>query len=649
MTAIMSYRDLAALPRSLRFYIYGTGTAGRRLRMAVERHCEQPITGFIDSFQDGWQDGVPVITPEQLLMEDGADLIVAVASQHWAEILPRLSGLRLGKVFNAYFLTLDLARPELGSAVSSLIPLRIRHLRSGVDETVTGASGHGLEEVLGRLTESATEPGETALLSGLRALTRHDLFVAVDGLYRWLRATPAGASLAPAGDGKGAVLCLGGTDALTSRFADLEALAGIALQSPSGGGLFAEAAILSLARLDSFASRYAQAQERLLTLAARPSADPRWAHLVHDTLFALDCRLREVPLPAALEHLVGDDPGYLKQRICAQPFKRFDIQPDGDVLVCCHHWLPTRIGNIYLDTPDGILNSPTVRDIRGSMLDGSFKYCRLSHCSLALTDSLDVKHRSIDPVAQWAAETGSTKVEHAHSVVVAFDQSCNLSCPSCRSGIITDKGPIRDVKVEAADTVILPLLRRARQVLINSAGEVLASKPSRHILARLNRREFPELEVDIISNGVLFGPGEWEKFPGIHDMIGYVRISVDAATQETFERLRRGGQYDRFCRNMAFLADLRRQGIIPRLAMSFTYQADNFREMPAFVEWCRRHAVDYVTFEKLENIAFPAEVYRRKAVHFPDHPDYEEFRNLLSHPLLADPIVHIDLPPDIAA
>ncbi|MBV5335715.1 hypothetical protein JZU48_01495, partial [bacterium] len=84
------------------------------------------------------------------------------------------------------------------------------------------------------------------------------------------------------------------------------------------------------------------AERRLQALALRPPVDARWAHLTENALTALGYLQRGEAAPPALAHFVGDDLGYLAARICAQPFKRFDVQPNGDVLVCCHHWLPTR-------------------------------------------------------------------------------------------------------------------------------------------------------------------------------------------------------------------------------------------------------------------------------------------------------------------
>ena len=62
-------------------------------------------------------------------------------------------------------------------------------------------------------------------------------------------------------------------------------------------------------------------------------------------------------------------------------------------------------------------------------------------------------------------------------------------------------------------------------------------------------------------------------------------VSVDAARQDTYEVVRRGGSFDRLCRNLDFLGGLRAERRIDLLRLDFVVQALNFREMPEFVEW----------------------------------------------------------------
>jgi MoaA/NifB/PqqE/SkfB family radical SAM enzyme len=226
------------------------------------------------------------------------------------------------------------------------------------------------------------------------------------------------------------------------------------------------------------------------------------------------------------------------------------------------------------------------------------------------------------------------RVDGIVELVYAFDKSCNLACPSCRREPINEKTSGAIEKTRAVEEK-LPLLLQptVRALQINASGELFASKSSRKILELIDDERCPNLRLDIISNGTLFSEDEWNKFPGIHNKIGSIRISTDAACAATFEKLRRPAKYDRFMENMRFLSGLRAEGTIPQLRFSFTYQLDNFREMREFVDFCDEMRADVVQFERLLNLVFSQQEYRQKAVHYSDHPLHHEFLKIIRDPI----------------
>jgi wyosine [tRNA(Phe)-imidazoG37] synthetase (radical SAM superfamily) len=311
--------------------------------------------------------------------------------------------------------------------------------------------------------------------------------------------------------------------------------------------------------------------------------------------------------------------------------------------VCCTHWLPTVIGTL-VDGADALLNSPIVQDIRKSMLDGSFKYCDHLNCRLLVNDELPLKSDVTDPELRKPIGTGDVTVERARVVLLAIDDTCNLSCPSCRVEVRSVTREQKESLLKLVEKTVLPMLSKVSTVSINPAGEVMVSEPSLAVLRYINDETCPDLKVRIITNGTRFSEEEWAKFPGIHDKIRRIRVSLDAARKDTFEKLRRGASYDEVWTNLQFLQRLRRSGKIPLLQYSFTYQLDNFREMPEFVQMGLDHGVDRLLFERLMNMgAFTTEEYRARAVHMLDHPLHPEFQKVLRHPLMREEIVGGDL------
>jgi iron-sulfur cluster protein len=400
----------------------------------------------------------------------------------------------------------------------------------------------------------------------------------------------------------------------------------------------AEALALALSRCLGAIGKYSDARsivDRALTV---------WRSSIHlkAAKHALGMKLDGKMVPDRLVKFIGEDNGYLKQFVCPLPFEHFEISHSGNVLVCCGHWLPTSIGNFLKEPIGAILNSDKAQKIRESMTDGSYKYCNHLDCGHMIQGTLPLVDQLEKPATRKAVSEHDYRMEGVDYLTFGFDQTCNLSCPSCRTHRIVEKVSASTEKARAVEEKLVGLLPNVKILHINPAGEMLASKPSRKLLELIDDERCPDLRLDIISNGTLFTEEEWNKFPGIHNKVRWIRISVDAARKETFEKLRRLGRHEPFVENMRFLARLRATGVIPQLKFSFTYQLDNFREMPEFVDFCVSMNCDFVIFERLQNIAFSAEEFRSKAVHFPDHPLYAEFISVVSNPIFADPRVWHD-------
>lgn len=357
---------------------------------------------------------------------------------------------------------------------------------------------------------------------------------------------------------------------------------------------------------------------------------------------------RGEPIPPHLRKFVcKDDDGYLKERFCEHPFTRFDMMHGSHgnlpVQVCCSHWLPTVIGDLRSGA-EAVLNSPVVQDIRRSMMDGSFKYCDHLNCQTMCNNALPKKADLKDPELRHAIDTGDVTVTRTRDILFGIDETCNLSCPSCRTSVYAASKDRQKELIGVVEQTILPLLSRADSIMINPAGEVFASAPARRVLDYISDETCPDLKVRIISNGTRFSEDEWNRFPGIHNKTEYVRVSLDGTTKETFEKLRRGAYYEETWNNLAFLSRLRKQGTIQALLLSYTYQLDNFHEMPAFVQMGIDLGADALLFERLMNMgAFTSQEYEERAVHMLTHPRYHEFEEVLRNPLMRRTIVRGDL------
>jgi MoaA/NifB/PqqE/SkfB family radical SAM enzyme len=224
---------------------------------------------------------------------------------------------------------------------------------------------------------------------------------------------------------------------------------------------------------------------------------------------------------------------------------------------------------------------------------------------------------------------------------LSHDKSCNLSCPSCRSSVYMAGSRRQERLDELSERTLLPLMREATSVLVTGSGDPFGSKHFRNLIKRLNGGDFPQLKLQLISHGQLFDQRAWSEL-NLAGRVNYVQISIDAAHAATYAIVRRGGEFGRLRKNLAFLRELRTSGEIERLEFSMVVQTLNFREMPEFVKLGEEFAADSMIFNMIrQRDIFSREEYLRAFIGNPDHPDYDAFVEALKAPELSQPNVQI--------
>lgn len=338
----------------------------------------------------------------------------------------------------------------------------------------------------------------------------------------------------------------------------------------------------------------------------------------------------------------------LSDKFCPMPFTHLSTGFKGDAFVCCcPAWVPFAVGNV-LDAPsaDAVWNSDVAVEIRRSVHDGDFSYCSRTLCSYIAAQKLPLKTEITDPLLRRYIDERSVTLEEVPQMVeLNHDPTCNLACPSCRTEIITAKAEEQDTYAESARRVILPLLRKMKgQSYISGGGEAFASRHYRSMLAALNRAEYPDLHVYLITNGQLITAERWRQFPDLPEMIGLLSVSIDAARSETYERLRFPGKWPLLVKNLELMAEMRRAGSIRRLQINFVVQEENYREILEFVELGIRLDVDSIWLQRVTNYGAYAEgAFAQADVTSPSHPHHNELLDILRSPVMSHPAIDMQM------
>ncbi len=305
---------------------------------------------------------------------------------------------------------------------------------------------------------------------------------------------------------------------------------------------------------------------------------------------------------------------------------------------CCPAWLDDSalVRDCTEQDPWRIWHAEPLQRLRRAVAAGDASLCRKCPWLLSGTTPQD-ELPSLDAAP-----------DHGPRVLADLvDRGCNLHCWSCR----VQPAPRPADWLERAGKLTRAIAEFSPGLTLystNQVGDPFASPVSRYAL-RSPWLAHSRAELRICTNGLLM-PTVWPTVPqATRDRLLAVHLSVDAATAETYERLRRGGSWDALLAAADWLAMLRQTGRPKILLYQFVCQGANWREMAAFVDLARHARATRVVFTHLRRFHLDKGEWAERALSNPDHPDRAAFEDLLTTPALTDPLVdRRHLHPDVA-
>jgi MoaA/NifB/PqqE/SkfB family radical SAM enzyme len=205
-------------------------------------------------------------------------------------------------------------------------------------------------------------------------------------------------------------------------------------------------------------------------------------------------------------------------------------------------------------------------------------------------------------------------------VIIDVTELCNLACTHCPhpafkksehyAGRTLDPALVAKAIGEVADAG----QGIVQQVRFTSEGEPLLHPAIFPILVDAVTRA--GTLVSLTTNGVLLTPARVDSL--LATGIGFVDISLDAFTDETYARIRVRGDLSVTRANVLRLIDRARANASPtRVVVSYIEQPDNARETAAFERFWREAGADEVAVRRLHSAAgamIPvADLLRRRA------------------------------------
>ena len=275
---------------------------------------------------------------------------------------------------------------------------------------------------------------------------------------------------------------------------------------------------------------------------------------------------------------------------CPRPYDTVLIDKQGSCYLCeCTAWLPQSAGNLHTQSLEDIVNSKMARELQGSIADGSYRYCNNKQCSYLLDD--------YDSNAPWSEIAPITQIKN---IRLAIDDSCNLSCPSCRTKQIFERDKSKLIKrYNLADKIIDYVRSRSHTINIHvgSDGDPFASLVYRYFVKEI--KNLPNVRFTIQTNGLLIKK-MYERHKELFKKLDVLNISIDGATKDTYELLRRGGSHEKILENLETVKKLKRKYGF-EFVLHYVVQQKNYFEMEKMIELAEQYDADRLWFNRITN------------------------------------------------
>jgi hypothetical protein len=328
----------------------------------------------------------------------------------------------------------------------------------------------------------------------------------------------------------------------------------------------------------------------------------------------------------------------LKKYVCTAPFVNMEMHGHA-MFMCCPTWLPNNIAPDVTKPLDEIWNSEESKEVRKTLMDGSFKYCNKNQCPF-LAELLNTgKLNKMAPIVLktdfpdyikdfYNEETGEMK-KGPRVVQFAFDRTCNYKCPSCRIDMIVENSE----GIKRVETTIEQIEKHFAKdlvwIYVTGSGDPFVSVGFRNFLRNFDPKKYPNLKnIHLHTNASMWNKKMWNSMKNIWPYVQTCEISIDAGTKDTYENITRlGGKWDVLIENLKFIATIPH---LKYIKTSFVVQDSNYGEMPIFLETMKNifGKKAHIFFGKINNWGtFSEGTFKLRKVWDALHPEYPMFRD----------------------
>lgn len=313
---------------------------------------------------------------------------------------------------------------------------------------------------------------------------------------------------------------------------------------------------------------------------------------------------------------------------CMVPFMRLEFVNGGRVAACCGSYTKIKsVGNINKQTIEQIWNGKEIKRLRKLLLLGRISKVCEPDCQYLQISPIPVTDIRTDTeqgkILYEDICHGNVKLRsHPVRFNLANFDVCNLKCIMCYSRRHDGHNSAIPADVRKTHENIRNYFDKEITLMLAGDGDVLARKDTRELLQNFDSTKYNKVNFQLITNGLLFQPKVWETIK--HNNFTYANISVDAATKQTYEKVRNGGNWEKLMKALDVFAAALKDGKFSSVTINMTIMRSNYREIPQFIQMARERG--FHSFLKRIDGAYGNEnIFELK-----DEDALRELKNILS-------------------
>lgn len=264
------------------------------------------------------------------------------------------------------------------------------------------------------------------------------------------------------------------------------------------------------------------------------------------------------------------------------------IDWNGNLCTCCMSYSSV-YGNLFENTFEELWYSKRAKISRLALENRTYCFCDQDRCPYLC----GARKRIRDDEVRTDAYKYIPK-QYPDSIAPEIDRSCNLRCVSCRNEVFVDNSTFRNIY---AEMILEKIVNLPVRLILNTVGEPFASKNCLKVIN--DERTQKRKTLSIYSNGTLLFPNVMDELLEKYETLE-LAISVDAATKETYEKIRRNGKFDVLLQNLDYMGKLKKNNKITWFQLNFVLETENISEMEMFIRMGERLGVDRIEINKIE-------------------------------------------------